>query len=248
MGGVYSMGYSRKSTTSTIEEQDLSSTEDNIHESLKMLETEINKNIDEYDGEYKDNLDKLSSSEKNELNKNIKLQLMYRTMANMIIKTYTITDYRTAYLLISNIFCPMIKDENSNVRYDFIKFIKKELDNFEPDANIKRKNIRDIYLETIAHFNLPQDKQFEKDDIKDMDASQKTLLNNLHHDMNEELFEFHVKIDRFKLQKTGLVLYIEYETRGIFDSIDEVREYCLGESIFPVFCYDLENNIEININ
>ena len=66
-------------------------------------------------------------------------------MTIMIIKTYTVTDFKTAYLLISTIFCPMLQSESEQVKYDFIKFIKKELDNYQPDRNIVRKPVAEIY-------------------------------------------------------------------------------------------------------
>ena len=59
---------------------------------------------------------------------------------------------------------------------------------------------------------------------------------------NMELFEIQDKLKYFKYQNEGLAAYANMQFIGMFDSIEEILEYCKGETIFEILVKNFDTN------
>lgn len=182
----------------------------------------------------------INTEQKREFKEKITNDIIYFLHVNSIIMHYNFKDTDIAYLL-SCEMCPSIKEESEIRKKQIFSWIEEAIKRVEDGKSIPEKiKKRDLFEEICLKWNINVINT--NSDISHLNSQQKKILNFIMREANMELFEVQDKLKYFKYQNEGLAAYANMQFIGMFDSIEEILEYCKGETIFEILVKNFDTN------
>jgi hypothetical protein len=190
----------------------------------------------------KNNIDPdcISTEQKIEFKQKITNDIIYYLHANTIIMHYNINDVNIAYTLVSD-NCPSLKKEPDSIQIQVLYWLKDAIKRVEEGKSIPHKiKKKDLFEEICNKWNIIE--IIEANSIIHLNTGQKKVLHYMMREANNELFEHHTNLDYFKYENHGYAAYSNMQFIGIFDSIDEILEYCNGDTIFEILVKNFDTD------